>query len=239
MNAHWSPEKLTQLNEIYGKAYPEDVLEWAFQTFGSAVSLATGFGPEGVVLMHMLSRITPEMPVFYLDTDLFFPETYALRDQLQEKLGLTFLRVTTQTSLNEQAQTYGDELWAENPNLCCQIRKVAPLRQYLATQQAWVTAIRRSQTLQRANAQVIEWDRANGLVKLNPLAFWSHDDVWMYIQINDLPTNTLHEQGYKSIGCFPCTRAVLAGEDARAGRWAGRQKVECGIHLQPETKDQG
>ncbi|HUN23190.1 MAG TPA: phosphoadenylyl-sulfate reductase [Anaerolineales bacterium] len=233
MNTHWTPEKLTQLNEIYGNAYPEDVLAWAFQTFGSTVSLATGFGPEGVVLMHMLSRVTPQMPIFYLDTDLFFPETYALRDQLQEKLGLTFLRVTTQTSLSAQAQTYGDELWAENPNLCCQIRKVAPLRQYLSTQQAWVTAIRRSQTLQRANAQVIEWDRANGLVKLNPLAFWSFDDVWMYIQINDLPTNALHEQGYKSIGCFPCTRAVLAGEDERAGRWAGRQKVECGIHLQP------
>lgn len=231
MPAH-SLVEINALAEKFARAYPEDILAWAAETFTGELALATGFGAEGVALMHMLSRVAPQVPIFYLDTDLFFPETYALRDELAQRFGLQFERVSTGMTLQMQSEIYGAELWQENPNLCCQLRKVAPLRQYLANKQAWITAIRRDQTPQRANAQVVEWDRANNLVKLNPLAFWSAENVWLYIQLNDLPTNVLHNQGYKSIGCMPCTRAVREGEGERAGRWAGSSKVECGIHLQ-------
>lgn len=181
--------------------------------------------------MHMVSEIAPETTIFYLDTDLLFPETYALRDELAERLGLRFTRVHSGLSVEAQAEEHGAALWSRNPDLCCQLRKVAPLRLFLATRQAWITAIRRDQTTARAGAGLVEWDRANGLVKLNPLAAWTSGRVWDYVLKHRLPYNPLHDQGYPSIGCWPCTRAVAAGDDPRSGRWAGKEKTECGIHL--------
>jgi phosphoadenosine phosphosulfate reductase len=134
-------------------------------------------------------------------------------------------------SLAAQADQHGPALWSHDPDRCCQLRKVAPLRQYLATQRAWISAIRRDQTRHRASAGLVEWDRTNGLVKLNPLAAWTAGQVWAYVLKYELPYNPLHDQGYPSIGCWPCTRAVAAGADPRSGRWAGLAKTECGIHL--------
>jgi phosphoadenosine phosphosulfate reductase len=231
--ASWTRSELKLVSDHFEGRRPEEILQWGIDSFAPGLALATGFGAEGVTLMHMVSQLAPETTVFYLDTELLFPETYELRDQLAERLGLTFTRVATRLTLDEQARQYGDALWARDPNQCCHLRKVQPLREYLLFKDAWITAIRRDQTTARAKAGLVEWDSANGLVKLNPLAGWTKADVWAYLHIHELPYNRLHDRGYKSIGCWPCTRAVAPGEDDRAGRWSGFGKTECGIHLKP------
>ncbi len=232
--AEWTPETLKAISDSYEGRSPEEIMRWGFDNFAPHIALATGFGAEGVVLMHMASQMYREATIFYLDTDLLFKETYKLRDQLVERLGIKFTRIHSGVSLNQQAEEHGPALWSSDPNLCCQIRKVKPLREYLATQNAWIAAVRRDQTKARANTGLMGWDAANGLVKLSPLAAWSHDQVWDYIHANDLPYNPLHDEGYPSIGCWTCTRPVAEGEDPRAGRWSGFNKTECGIHLQPK-----
>jgi phosphoadenosine phosphosulfate reductase len=211
-------------------AEPEDVLRWAVDEFGPDIALATGFGAEGCVLVAMLSKISRDTRIFYLDTDLLFPETYALRDQLETRYGVRFERHATRLSLSDQALKYGERLWERQPNLCCQLRKVEPLREMLSGLRAWVTAIRRDQSPERANIRVVERDEKYGLLKINPLAAWSTIDVWRYITKHDVPYNPLHDRGYPSLGCVPCTTPVRLGETQRAGRWRGTDKTECGIH---------
>ncbi len=218
------------ISNEFGTVSPEAVLRWAIEEFSPDVALATGFGAEGCVLMAMLSAIDPGMRIFYLDTDLLFPETYALRDQLEVRYGVQFERRATSLSVNDQAAEYGERLWEREPDLCCRLRKVEPLKEMLKGMRAWVTAIRRDQSPTRADTDVVEWDKRFGLVKINPLARWSARDVWNYIAKHDVPYNPLHDQGYPSIGCIPCTTAVQIGEIPRAGRWRGTGKSECGIH---------
>jgi phosphoadenosine phosphosulfate reductase len=210
---------------------PTAILEWAIDEFGSELSVATGFGPSGIVNLHQVSQIDSSVKAFYIDTGLLHKETYTLRDQLQTRLGITITAVHPELTLTQQAEQYGSNLWQPDPDLCCLLRKVAPLRRYLADKRAWVTGIRRDQTATRTSAQVVEWDVINGLVKINPLAGWSMTEVWAYIYQNNLPFNPLHLQGYPSIGCWPCTQAVQSGDDPRAGRWAGHPKIECGLHM--------
>ncbi|MAU01746.1 MAG: phosphoadenylyl-sulfate reductase [Anaerolineaceae bacterium] len=230
----WFPANLDPLNSRFENLQATDVLRWGLTTFADDIVLSTGFGPSGIVLMHMVSQIRPKTAVFYLQTNLFFPETLALRDELSERLGLQFTEVHSGLSLNEQAHQFGAALWQRNPDLCCRLRKVEPLRRYLADKKAWITGIRRDQSATRRQTQIVSWDNANHLVKLCPLAGWTKDQVWAYIEQHDLPTNILHDEGYPSIGCMPCTRPVAAGEAERAGRWAGTEKLECGIHIQPD-----
>jgi phosphoadenosine phosphosulfate reductase len=225
-------DQLVLLAENFEHSYPHEVIAWAAHTYEDGLVMATGFGPEGIVILHVLSQVAPETTVFYLDTDLFFPETYQLRDDLQRRLRMTFTRVATALSVREQGELHGPDLWAHDPNQCCRLRKVLPLREFLMDKQAWITGIRREQTGHRAEAKPIEWDAGNGLVKVNPLINWSADQVWTYIHLFDLPYNVLHTRGYPSIGCAPCTRPVSEGADPRSGRWVGFKKVECGIHLQ-------
>ena len=232
----WTVNQLKQASTELEGSSPQLVLRWGFENFAPDIVLATGFGPEGVALMHMASEIRPETRVFYLDTDLLFPETYALRDELVRRLGIRFERVPAGLSLGEQASRYGEALWQSDPDSCCYLRKVVPQRDYLRSYRAWITGIRRDQTIFRANAGLVEWDNTNKMVKFNPLAAWTNEQVWDYIRANDLPYNSLHDQGYPSIGCFPCTRAVAPGEDPRSGRWSGSLKTECGIHLKPGQK---
>jgi phosphoadenosine phosphosulfate reductase len=222
---HWQA-----VSDGFEEASPEDVLRWAIEEFDPDVALATGFGAEGCVLVSMLSAIGSGTRIFYLDTDLLFPETYALRDQLEERYGVRFERRATTLSVSDQAAQYGERLWEREPDLCCRLRKVEPLRETLKGLRAWVTAIRRSQSAERARTGFVEWDRKFGLIKINPLAAWSMRDVWHYIAKHDVPYNPLHDQGYPSIGCVPCTTPVQIGEAPRAGRWRGTDKSECGIH---------
>jgi phosphoadenosine phosphosulfate reductase len=230
LNRDSDVEELKGISDSFEGASPEAVLYWAAGKFGDEVALATGFGAEGCVLIDMLARVAPSMRVFYLDTDLLFPETYVLVARLQVRYGIRFERRATRLSLAAQAEAYGERLWERDPEECCRLRKVEPLRQMLAGLRAWVTAIRREQTTARAGAGIVEHDAKFGLVKINPLAAWSERDVWDYITKHDVPYNPLHDLSYTSIGCVPCTTPVRIGEDPRAGRWRGLAKTECGLH---------
>ena len=223
-------EELRDLSGGFEGASPEAVLYWAAGRFGDEVALATGFGAEGCVLIDMLARVAPRMRVFYLDTELLFPESYALAERLRARYGVRFERRATRLSLAAQANLHGERLWERDPEECCRLRKVEPLREMLAGLRAWVTAIRREQTPARAGAGVVERDAKFGLVKINPLAGWSARDVWGYIFEHDVPYSPLHDLNYASVGCVPCTTPVRIGEDPRAGRWRGTGKTECGLH---------
>jgi len=223
-------DEILALAEEFESAQPETVLRWAIDEFGSEVALATGFGTEGCVLVDMIAKIDATARIFYLDTDLLFPQTYELCHQLAARYGVSFERRTSQRSLEQQALRHGEKLWERDPHLCCRLRKVEPLQEMLAGLQAWVTAIRREQSVTRANAKVVERDAKFGLIKINPLAGWSKRDVWRYIHEHNVPYNPLYDQGYSSIGCIPCTTPVQINEDQRAGRWRGFQKTECGLH---------
>lgn len=227
-------EEIDLLAENFRRSYPHEIIAWARHRFGDGLVMATGFGPEGIVILHIVQQVAPGTQVFYLDTDLLFPETYELRDRLEAHFGIRFTRVATSMSVAEQNERIAPNLWATQPDQCCRIRKVEPLRAFLKDKQAWITGIRRDQTAHRAHARHIEWDRANGLVKINPLLDWTQEQVWTYIHLFELPYNILHTRGYPSIGCAPCTRPVAEGADPRSGRWVGHKKVECGIHLQEE-----
>lgn len=230
VTAPWDHSALRDINVQFEHASPREILLWGQETFGDDLIMATGFGPSGIVLMDFVSKIQPQIPILYLDTDLLFPETHTLRRELEERLGLSFQRHATELSLKAQEATYGPKLWKSNPDQCCLMRKVRPLQEALKNKRAWITGIRRDHSKARAHIQVVEWDDPYGVVKLNPLAYWGNDEVWSYIQLNDLPYNILHDEGYPSIGCVPCTRSVPPGESMRAGRWRGREKLECGIH---------
>jgi phosphoadenylyl-sulfate reductase (thioredoxin) len=221
---------VTAARELEGEA-PAEILRWASQHIGSKLTFATGFGAEGCVIIDLIARHHLPIDLFTLDTGLLFPETYDLWNRLEAKYGVTIRAVKPVHTVEQQAVAHGAELWQSDPDRCCELRKVVPLRNALAGFEAWITAIRRDQTAERAYARVVEHDRKFGLVKVNPLVTWSHDDVWGHIYAHDVPFNALHEQGYPSIGCHPCTAAVLPGEDARAGRWRGKSKNECGLHV--------
>jgi phosphoadenosine phosphosulfate reductase len=207
----------------------EEALRWALDTFHPGMYIACSFQKTSSVTVHLAHSINPDARFFYLDTDVLFPETYGTKNRLEERYGIRFHRYSSIT-LEQQAGLYGDELWGRDPDACCGIRKVEPMRSALSAVDLWVSGIRRSDSQTRARAPKFGWDTRFGLWKLNPLADWSEEQVWAYINDQEIPYNPLHDQGYPSIGCTHCTRKPAAGEDARAGRWAGLEKTECGLH---------
>lgn len=208
----------------------KEVLSWAFSRFGKKAAVVSGFGAEGMVVIHFAAQIHPGFSLITLDTDFLFPETYRLMEEVERRYGVTVERVRSRPP-QEQEQLYGAALWSRDPDLCCRLRKAEPLHRRLADLQAWITGIRREQSPTRAGVHKIEWDSRFGLVKLNPLADWSWADLWQFIRRHRVPYNPLHDRNYPSIGCTHCTRAVLPHEDLRAGRWAGLAKTECGLHI--------
>jgi phosphoadenosine phosphosulfate reductase len=221
------------LSESFEAKSPQDMLAYAIEKYYPRIVLACSFGLEDVVLVDMVHRIDPTVPLFYLDTDFLFPETYATRDRVIERYGLQPSQVIQVKSLltpQKQAEDYGDALWTRDPDRCCQLRKVEPLTRVLRGYGAWITGIRREQVPSRANAGLIEWDQKFELVKVNPLARWTWNDVWTYIKVYEVPYNPLHDQNYPSIGCTYCTAPVAPGDDPRAGRWKNFAKTECGLH---------
>lgn len=220
---------IRQKAEEFENASPQAVIEWAVRTFPN-ITFACSFGAEDVVLVDMLQKISPSSDIFYLDTDFHFKETYETRDRMAEKYNLKFVQVKPKLTPEQQAAEHGEQLWKSDPNGCCNIRKVEPLTRILSQYDAWITGIRRDQAPTRANAKKVEYDTKFGLVKFNPLAAWSSEDVWDYIRANDIIYNPLHDRHFPSIGCEHCTRPVMPGEDPRAGRWAGNEKTECGLH---------
>jgi len=210
-------------------ATPAEILRWASARFDK-LTFATGFGAEGCVMIDLIARAGLPIDLFTLDTGVLFPETYELWRRLEVRYGVTIRAVRPALTIMAQGLAHGPALWERDPDRCCDLRKVRPLRAELARFDAWITAIRREQTADRATARVVEQDAKFGLVKINPLVAWTRDDVWAHIYAHDVPYNLLHERGYPSIGCEPCTSAVAADEDPRAGRWRGADKTECGLH---------
>jgi phosphoadenosine phosphosulfate reductase len=221
-------ENIQILAETWNAA---EVLQWAFRTFGKRVEMASGFGAEGMALIDVAARLNPDLRVFTIDTEFLFPETYQLIEKVERRYGITVERVRPRLTPEGQEEVYGPALWSINPDQCCALRKVEPLKEKLAGLRAWITAIRRDQTSARAGARKVEWDQKFQLVKINPIADWTTKDVWNYLHQHDVPYNPLHDQNFTSIGCTHCTRAIRPGEDPRAGRWAGFQKTECGLHI--------
>lgn len=207
-----------------------EILQHAISQYGKDITFASSFGAEDVVLIDMLSRIEPNIDIFFLDTGLHFQETYDTIGRLEERYKRSFTSVKTSLTLDDQEQQYGPELWKREPDTCCNLRKVEPLQNYLRGFHAWITGIRRTQSPTRANAKKWEWDARFGLMKMNPLADWSDQQVWTYIFDHNVPYNPLHDHDFPSIGCAVCTKPVLAGEDLRSGRWGGFEKTECGLH---------
>jgi phosphoadenosine phosphosulfate reductase len=236
MTSGGSPEMVTELkraSDAFESQQPQDVLKDAIKRFAPKIVVACSFGAEDVVLVDMVHRIDPSIPLFYLDTDFLFPETYATRDRIIQQYALKPAQVIQVQSLltpDQQAAQHGPALWSTEPDRCCQLRKVEPLTRVLKGYDAWITGIRRDQSPTRANAGLIEWDSKFQLVKVNPLARWTWADVWTYIKVYEVPYNPLHDQNYPSIGCTHCTAPVAPGEDPRAGRWKTFTKTECGLH---------
>lgn len=235
---NWRGELEMKLEEIG----PGRILAWGWRTFGRKMVLGTGFGSSGMVLIHLLDKLDYGIPIFFLDTGQLFEETYELRRRVEKRFDLRVTPVRTGLSLDEQAEEHGKELWNRKPDLCCHLRKVMPLRRYLAGKEAWITGLRREQSSGRRETSYLEWDTDNGVLKINPLADWTDEMVWDYIEAHKLPYNPLHDEGYPSIGCVPCTQPVEEGEEKRAGRWRGTGKTECGIHGEggnPGSKETG
>ncbi len=214
-------------------ASPLDILQWGAETFGSRLTFATGFGAEGCVLLDLIGRHGLEIDIFTLDTGLLFPETRDLWRRLHNRYGFTIRGVRPDLSVDEQDSFHGPALWSRAPDRCCELRKVSPLVAELSGFDAWVTAIRRDQTPSRSAALPVERDPKFGLVKINPLVRWTKEDVRFHLIEHDVPYNPLHDRGYPSIGCLPCTSRVGTDEDDRAGRWRGVDKTECGLHVPP------
>lgn len=205
-------------------ATPQEVLRWAFDRFGDRFVVATSMAE--CVLPHMAAEIRPGAKVIFLDTGYHFAETMGTADAVEQMLPISLVRIRPELSVAEQDAAYGKDLWARDPDLCCRMRKVAPLRRALAGNLAWASGIMRAETEARKGIGLVEWDSTNGLVKVNPLAAWTQDDVDRYVADNGLISNPLLQDGYGSIGCAPCTKRGAG----RAGRWTGTAKVECGIH---------
>jgi phosphoadenosine phosphosulfate reductase len=209
-----------------------DIIKWAYREYGKDIVYACSFGAEGIVLIDLINKVNKEARIVFLDTGLHFKETYDLIEKVKERYPtLQIDLVKPKMSLQDQDKWYGEELWKDNPNLCCHMRKIVPLQDALTDSLAWITGLRREQSPTRSNVQYINKDEKFQKVKVCPLIHWTWDDVMTYIELHQLEYNPLHDQGYPSIGCEPCTMKVTGKGDIRSGRWAGQNKTECGLHL--------
>ncbi len=211
--------------------YPEDILQWAVDAYRERLAVVTSFQVTGIVTLHLLHQMGVTVDVLTLDTGLLFPETYELMERAQERLKFNLIPVKPELTVEQQAAQYGDALWTRDPDACCRMRKVVPLDGALVGYDAWIAGLRRDQSKTRSSLQAITWDKRNEKIKISPLIDWTEEMVWTYIHAYELPYNSLHDRGYPSIGCYPCTQPVQDGGDLRGGRWVNQAKTECGIHL--------
>jgi phosphoadenosine phosphosulfate reductase len=233
-------DKLRHASQRLENASPEEIITWGVENYAPYLTMATAFGPEGCVILAMLAKIAPDTYVFNLETGYQFQETLELRDRIAERYGIEVDLLQPELSVPEYEALHGGPLYRTNPNQCCFDRKIKTLQQASQVMHAWMSGIRRDQSADRAQAAIVGWDKKFGLVKISPLANWTKKDVWKQITDEGIPYNPLHDKGYPSIGCWPCTRAVEAGEtDERAGRWSGMRKTECGLHTIAEHDGSG
>jgi phosphoadenosine phosphosulfate reductase len=229
------PDEVRALAEKFETWPLTDILRWTWERFGERAAIGTSFQGAGLVMIHHALQASLRFPVFTLDTQLLFPETYALKQRLEDFFGVKIEALVPDETPEQQAKFIAPELWKTKPDTCCTLRKVVPLQRKLETLAVWMTGVRRQQSDTREKTRILElyhFDvlRDQYILKLNPMAPWSRDAVWACIREHGIPYNALHDRGYRSIGCWPCTRATDAGENERAGRWTGFDKAECGIH---------
>lgn len=229
-----APQDIAPLNERLGRLSTAEVLAWAWERFGPKAAIGTSFQGAGLVMMHLAAQAGLRFPVFTIDTGLLFPETLALKKRLEAFLQIRIEALTPDLTVEAQAEEHGPELWKRDPDLCCTMRKVLPLRARLRDLDCWITGLRREQSDTRQATGLLELhadDETDGrsLLKLNPMVAWKREAVWDYLRQNGVPYNPLQDRGYRSIGCQPCT--AVGGEGGeRAGRWTGFNKTECGLH---------
>lgn len=228
-------ESVRMLSEHLEGLSLTEVLRWAWERFGVGAAVGTSFQGAGLVLLHHAVQAGIPLPVFTLDTGLLFQETLELKARLEAFWGIAIERVDPVLTLEAQARELGEQLWKQRPDTCCQVRKVEPLQRKLRELSVWITGVRREQSETRQQTRLLELYLFDPLseryiLKLNPMVAWSRQAVWDYLHAHGIPYNPLHDRGYRSIGCAPCTRPSGSGESERAGRWTGFEKTECGIH---------
>jgi phosphoadenosine phosphosulfate reductase len=232
---HLNPADVAALAAEFESASATEILQWAYGQFGASAAIGTSFQGAGLVTIHHAVTAGLPLPVFTIDTGLLFPETLELKNRLENYFGIAIESLIPERTVEEQALDIAPELWSSNPDLCCTMRKVEPLQKKLGQLDAWIVGLRREQSAGRSQTGILElyeFDklREKNILKVSPLAQWSRDQVWAYIRHHGIPYNPLMDRGFRSIGCYPCTRVVISGQDDRAGRWTGFDKSECGIH---------
>lgn len=230
-----NPAAVRRVAESFGGSRPQEILAWALDAYGDDFCLTTSLADA--VLIDMVSHIRPGVAVLFVDTDYHFPETLQMRTEVARRYPVRLISVRPQLTTIQQSERFGPSLFRTNPDLCCQLRKVQPLDDALAAYRAWASGIRRDEGGTRSGAAPIEWDTAREMLKVNPLANWTQEEVDVYIAERDVPVNPLAAKGYLSIGCAPCTSPVAPGADSRSGRWAGQRKTECGLHTPRRSGD--
>ena len=226
-----SKEEIEALSQEFEKKTPQEIIKWAVDTFWPQIALSSSFQTQSMPLLHMASRIRRDLLVFFLDTGYHFWDTLIFREQIASEWQLNVLDLYRDSRWDVFTKQHGRTLPLEDPNLCCFLNKVQPMQKALKNMKAWISGIRRDQTSARAHAKILELQE-DGLLKINPLLNWTKADVKKYAEENNLPAHPLFERGYRSIGCVPCTIAIGINDDERAGRWAGRGKIECGLHTE-------
>jgi phosphoadenosine phosphosulfate reductase len=221
---------IPDLNDRLERLHPAEILEWAWATFAPHIAASSSFQTQSLPLLHLISQVCPDMPIIFLDTGFHFPETLQFRDELQARLRLNIVVVRAAVEKSQLLARYGEGLYRRDPDLCCYINKVEPMQRATVDLQAWISGVRHDQTEHRNNLRILE-PETDGPLKIHPLLNWTKKEVWAYIEQYQLPVHPLLAWGYLSVGCAPCTRPVHAGENERAGRWAGLDKIECGLHL--------
>ncbi len=235
-NLSLSQDEIEKRSLEFESASPQEIIEWAVNSFVNRIAVSSSFQTQSLPLLHMISQIKPETPILFLDTGYHFWETLIFREQLERDMGLTVQNLYPDSSWQPFFRRYGRDLIEQDPDLCCFVRKVQPMQKALKGLSAWISGIRRDQTAFRKNAKILEVERG-GLIKVNPLLNWTKEDLKKYIEDHHLPAHPLLQKGYRSIGCKPCTIAIGLGEDERAGRWQGRGKIECGLHTELFNQD--
>ena len=239
-----TPQSVQDLNARFESASTESILQWAWESFGIRAAIGTSFQGAGLVMIHLARTAKLSLPVFTLDTGLLFSETLELKKRLEDFFQIKIESLEPELSVERQAQVHGPELWKRDPDSCCYMRKVEPLQKKLQQLDCWITGLRREQSDTRSGIGIVELYEFDPvlnreIVKLNPMARWKREAVWEYLRAHRIPYNPLHDQGYRSIGCVPCTSKAGSGENERAGRWIGFNKTECGIHTFMKRVEKG
>lgn len=237
-----SDDHVRVLNARFEDEQPQDILRWALEESGvERIGIASAFQAEGTCVIHMATRIKPDVPILFLETGFHFAETLAFKEQLAEMFDLNVVDLVGNETVESQAERYGPRLYERDPKLCCDLNKVIPFDRALQGLDAWITSLRRDSAWTRMNTPIVDQmknEEGSWLVKINPMANWTRPQVWQYLKQEGIPHHPLYNLGYSSIGCAPCTRMVFPGEDERAGRWSGIMKTECGIHASEAEKQE-